>query len=72
MSSITISRKPSPTLAVQIRKAEAILRELKETLEDLDDRLALARAVKRNKGKPLHPWSEVAKELGIPAPPRKR
>jgi hypothetical protein len=72
MTTATLSRKRSPSLSAQIRQAKAVLRQLKETLEDLDDRFALAQAKKRNAGKPLHAWRDVAKELGIPAPNRKR
>jgi hypothetical protein len=71
MTTASLSRKRSPSLSTQIRKAKALLRQLKETLEDLDDRAALAKAIKKNAGKPLHPWREVAKELGISAPSRK-
>jgi len=54
-----------------IRRAKAVLRELKDTLEDLEDSRALAKAKKRNAGKPGIPWEIAAKELGIPAPRRK-
>jgi len=56
----------------QIRRAKAVLRELKETLEDLGDRLDLAKAKAENGDKPLIPWETVAKELGIRPPPKKR
>jgi hypothetical protein len=56
---------------LQIRRAKAVLRELKETLEDLEDRLELAKAKAKNAGKPLIPWEIVAKELGIRPPPKK-
>lgn len=55
----------------QIREAKMVLRKLRETLEDLEDRRALAKAKKRNAGKPGIPWEVVAKELGISAPKRK-
>jgi hypothetical protein len=72
MNTATVSRKRPASLAAQVRQAKAVLRQLKETIEDLDDHLALERAIKRNAGKPLQPWREVAKELGIPSPPKKR
>ena len=40
-----------PRLDHQIARARAVLRELRDTLEDLDDRRELARAKKRNAGK---------------------
>jgi hypothetical protein len=45
---------------------------LKESVEDLDDLLTLAKAKAENGGKPLIPWEIVAKELGIRPPPKKR
>jgi hypothetical protein len=41
------------------------LRELKATLEDLEDRRELAVAKKRNRGKACTPLREAAKELGL-------
>ncbi len=63
---------PSRQLDLQIKRAKAVLRQLKETLEDLDDRLELAKAIAENAGKPGTPWEIVAKELGIRPPAKKR
>jgi len=71
MATASSSRRKSNALAAQIRQAKAVLRGLRETLEDLEDHAALVKAKKKNAGKPRQPWSEVAKELGIAAP-RKR
>lgn len=49
----------------QIRRAKAVLRELKRTLEDLEDRRDLAAAKERNAGKPGTSLRDVAKELGL-------
>jgi len=49
----------------QITKGKAVLRELRETLEDLNDRLELDRAIKRNGNKPGIPWAQAKKELGL-------
>ncbi len=49
----------------QIRRGRAVLRELKATLEDLEDRRELAAARKRNRGKAGTPLREAAKELGL-------
>ena len=49
----------------QIRRGKAVLRELKTTLEDLEDRRELAAARKRNAGKPGTSLRQAAKELGL-------
>ena len=49
----------------QIRRGKAVLRELKATLEDLEDRSELAAAKKRNAGKPGTSLLQAAKELGL-------
>ena len=66
-TSVKSKRRPTrrPTLDRQIARAKAILRELRDTLEDLDDRRELARAKKRNAGKPGTDWTTVAKEFGF-------
>jgi len=69
MSSVTAKRKTGatrlPNLDRQIAEAKAVLRQLRDTLEDLDDRRELARAKKRNAGKPGTNWEAVKKELGF-------
>ena len=54
-----------PDLDRQIAEAKTVLRQLRDTLEDLDDRRELARAKKRNAGKPGTNWEVVKKELGF-------
>ena len=49
----------------QIRRGKAVLRELKATLEDLEDRRELAAAKRRNAGKPGTSLLQAAKELGL-------
>ena len=49
----------------QIAEAKTVLRQLRDTLEDVDDRRELARARKRNAGKPGMNWEVVKKELGF-------
>jgi hypothetical protein len=49
----------------QVAQAKAVLRELRDTLEDLDDRRELARARQRNAGKPGTDWEAAEKELGF-------
>jgi hypothetical protein len=54
-----------PGLDRQISQAKTVLRQLRDTLEDLDDRRDLARAKQRNAGKPGTGWQTVKKELGL-------
>jgi translation initiation factor 2B subunit (eIF-2B alpha/beta/delta family) len=66
MSSTIVKSKPaSVDLERQIRRGKAVLRELKSTLEDLEDRREIAAAKKRNAGKSGTPLREAAKELGL-------
>lgn len=57
-------RRPQ-NLDRQIAQAKTVLRELRDTLEDLDDRRELARAKQRNAGKRGTEWKTVKKELGF-------
>jgi len=61
-----------PRLEERLRLAKAKLRKLAETVEDLQDRIDLAKAIADNDGKPGIPWEVVAKELGIRPPAKKR
>jgi hypothetical protein len=72
MKTVTTKSTAARTVDRQIKEAKAVLRELHETLEDLEDIRALQRAKKRNGNKPGTPWEIVAKELGVRPPPRKR
>lgn len=49
----------------QIRRGKAVLRELRATLEDLEDRREIARARRRNGNKPGTSLRQAAKELGF-------
>jgi hypothetical protein len=48
----------------QIAQGKALLRQLRETLEDLEDRQELIHAQKRNAAKPSVGWDAVKKEFG--------
>lgn len=69
MNATAIKRKIRPAnssaLDRQIRNAKMVLRNLRDTLEDLDDRRELARAKKRNAGKAGTDWESVKKEFGF-------
>jgi hypothetical protein len=60
----TATRRRKTDLDHQVAQAKAVLRELRDTLEALDDRRELARAKHRNAGKPGKDWETVKKELG--------
>jgi hypothetical protein len=69
MSSTAIKKSPAlRTLETQLRGVKAVLRELQETVEDLEDALLIEKAKLRNGKKPLLDWEDVAKELGIKPP----
>jgi hypothetical protein len=69
MSTTAIKSKSRPAnwpdVDRQIQQAKTVLRELRDTLEDLDDRRELARAKKRNGGKAGADWASVKKEFGF-------
>jgi len=67
MSATTKTGRPRrrTDLDRQVAEAKAVLRQLRDTLEDLDDRRELARAKKRNADKPGTDWETVKKELGL-------
>ena len=53
--------KSAPTLD---QLAEEVAR-LRERIEDLEDARELDAAIRRNADKPLIPWDEVKKDLGL-------
>ena len=66
MSTVIQKTKPAVVdIDKQIRRGKAVLRELKATLEDLEDRRELAAAKKRNAGKPGTSLAQAARELGL-------
>ena len=68
MSTAVMHRKLVPTQAdlnLQIRRGKAVLRDLRDLLEDLEDARELAAAKKRNQGRPGTPLRQAAKELGF-------
>ncbi len=65
MSTDALKETGNVDLERQIRRGKALLRELKATLKDLEDRRELAAAKRRNAGKPGTSLRQAAKELGI-------
>jgi hypothetical protein len=59
---------PQNKLGKLIEKHQALAKELMdlmEELEDAEDGRRLEEAIKRNKNKPLIPWAEAKKRLGL-------
>jgi TolA-binding protein len=53
--------KPRLSLATLQRQ----LRALQQRVEDLEDLRELNQAIERNGGKPLRPWANAKRELGL-------
>jgi hypothetical protein len=66
-TAVRIKNRPAnwPDVDRQIRHAKIVLRDLRDTLEDLDDRRELARAKRRNAGKAGTGWESIKKEFGF-------
>ena len=64
-STLSKSQPAAVDIDKQIRRGKAVLRELKTTLEDLEDRRELAAARQRNAGKAGTTLRQAAKELGL-------
>ena len=60
-----VARLSAAEVERQIRRRNAMLRELKSTLQDLENRRELAAAKRRNAGKPGTHLRQAAKELGL-------
>jgi len=59
---------PQNKLGKLIEKHRALAKELLDLMEDLEDAedgRRLDEAIKRNKNKPLIPWEEAKKRLGL-------
>jgi hypothetical protein len=48
-----------------IREISAELARLKDRIEDLEDARELDAAIRRNSDKPLIPWEQAQKEMGL-------
>jgi len=48
-----------------IREIVAELARLRDRVEDLEDARELDAAIRRNDGKPLIPWDQARKEIGL-------
>jgi hypothetical protein len=64
----SISDKPPGNwtqLNKQLAQAKALLREMKETVRDIEDARTMERAKKSNANKARIPWAQVKRELGL-------
>jgi len=57
----TAARNPTPSL----EELAAEVARLRARVEDLEDARELDAAIRRNAGKPLIPWGDAKKDLGL-------
>jgi hypothetical protein len=49
----------------QLIQAKSLLRQMRQTVEDIEDSRTIERAKRANGKKPRIPWSQVKKETGL-------
>ena len=49
----------------QLTQAKALLRQMRQTVEDIEDARTIERAKRANGNKPRIPWSQVKKQLQL-------
>ena len=49
----------------QLAQAKALLRQMSQTVEDIEDARTIERAKRANGNKPRIPWAQVKKELHL-------
>ena len=52
-------------MCFQLIQAKALLREMSQTVEDIEDARAIERAKRAHGNKPRIPWAQVKKELQL-------
>lgn len=68
MSNATLTAKPPGSwtqLNKQLTQAKALLRQLRRTVEDIEDARTIERAKRANGNKQRIPWAQVKKELEL-------
>lgn len=68
MSNATSTAKPPGNwtqLNKQLAQAKALLRQMSQTVEDIEDARTIERAKRANASKPRIPWAQVKKELQL-------
>ena len=69
MSNAALARsKPEADWALlnkQVARARSLLRQMRDTIEDIEDARIIERVKKAHGHRPRIPWSRVKKELGL-------
>jgi hypothetical protein len=68
MSNATVTVKTSGNwtqLNKQLTQAKALMRQMRQTVEDIEDARAIERAKRANGGKSRIPWAQVKRELQL-------
>lgn len=69
MSNATLTSAKPPgnwtQLNKQLAQAKTLLRQMSQTVEDIEDARTIERAKRANGGKPRIPWAQVKKELQL-------
>ena len=69
MSNATVSRAKSQDnwtlLSKQLTQARTLLRQMRQTVEDIEDARTIERAKRANGGKARVPWSQIKKALSL-------
>jgi hypothetical protein len=69
MSNATLTSAKPPgnwtQLNKQLTQAKILLRQMSQTVEDIEDARTIERAKRANAGKPRIPWAQVKKELQL-------
>ena len=69
MSNTTLTEAKAPRnwtqLNKQLAQAKTLLRQMRETIEDIEDARTIERAKRANGNKACVPWSQVKKELQL-------
>jgi hypothetical protein len=69
MSNATLAKPKSKPdwsdLNRQVTQAKALIRSMRQMIEDIEDARTIERAKKANGNKPGIPWSQAKKELGL-------
>jgi len=59
------SRTSWARLDTQLTQAKSLLRQIRQTVEDIEDARTIERAKSAHGKKPRIPWSQVKKEAGL-------
>ena len=59
------SRAAWSQLGTQLTQAKTLLRQLRQTVEDIEDARTIDRAKRAHGNKPRIPWSQVKKKAGL-------